>query len=276
MSSEVSSIIKSKAMPVCGSCGICYNPRDEHACQAVNVALERASSPNSILTEFPTRVAGDGLREHIANDLSYFRYERGFDETDIREVKNCVTEWVDDILATRVAAIQPFLRSDVSKAELWERMQAKPFDGLATAAQEMKHAATNVPILKPRAVQATAKHKVVSFRLAQLFERKLQHDTAYRKFCRAKSNKWKRGEFYRTMPTGTISDMDEAVAMRFHPWLMKPATADEADDFRIGYGLQTDDVEVRIQAPRLCMLCPSSLRVCLRSADGERTGRRTR
>ena len=104
--------------------------------------------------------------------------------------------------------------------------------------------ANNVPFIKPRVVQATAKHKVVSMPLAKLFERKLQHDAEYRKKCHKKSDKWKTGNFYRTMPTGTISDIDEAAAMRFHPWMMKPATADEAHDFRIAYGLQVDDVEV--------------------------------
>ena len=177
--------------------------------------------------------------------LAYFRYERGFDETDIRAIKTVVTEWVDDILASRATILRPMLRDNVGDARLLEALTVNPFEGLATPAQELKHASNSVPVLKPRAVQATQKHKVVSFRLASLFERKLQHDSQYRKQCVAKPKKWKKGELYRTMPTGTINDIDEAVKMRFHPWMMKPATADEVDDLRIAWDLQADDVEER-------------------------------
>jgi len=196
------------------------------------------------VVEFSARVAGDGLREDVANDLSYFRYERGFDETDIRVLKEAVGGWVDTIMATRAAVLRPLLRDGVNDAEIFEALKVNAFDGLATPSQEMRHASNNVPMLQPRAVQATKKHKVASFRLAKLYERKLQHDTAFRKWCVRKSEKWKTGEFYRTTPTGRISDIDEAVKMRFHPWMMKPATADEVDDLRIAYGLEADDVEV--------------------------------
>jgi hypothetical protein len=38
--------------------------------------------------------------------------------------------------------------------------------------------------------------------------------------------------------------------MRFHPHLMRPATADEAIDLRIAINVNADDIEVRAGLPQ--------------------------
>lgn len=243
----------SRRQLTCGLCGEHYDPQSHHSAHCRPIANLFVDKHSSSVTDadFAARVASDGLREDVACGLADMRYGRGFDEPDIRLVKERVSQWTAERDASLVALVRPLLSPEVADEDVHALFrEVDLFDGLRTAKQEMAHASKDVPCLKPRVVQATAKHKIVSFSMRDLLVRKLQHDTAFRKRCRFKSEQWKRGDKYRVVPSGTMRDMDDAVAMRFHPWAMKPAGPDEVDDFRIMWGLEADDLEV--QHPHPC------------------------
>ena len=226
-------MLKSSRQTVCGLCGEQYDPQSTHAAHCRPIAKQLLfSSPTSSVTdtEISTRVASDGLREDVACGLADMRYGRGFDEPDIRLVKERVSQWTAERDASMVALLRPLLSPEVAGADVLAVFRGVDlFDGLNTAKQEMAQASKDVPCLTPRVVQATAKHKIVSFSMRDLLVRKLQHDTAFRKRCKFKSDQWKRGDNYRVTPSGRMHDMDDAVAMRFHPWAMKPAGPDEVE-----------------------------------------------
>jgi hypothetical protein len=97
--------------------------------------------------------------------------------------------------------------------------------------------------LEPR-ITTIGSETVASFDLGELYARHLQTDESFRKLVVRKSDAWKTGDKWRTQPT-TLADIEDGVAMRFHPHLLRPATADEAIDLRIAINVNADDIEVR-------------------------------
>ena len=200
---------RTDAMLVCGCCAEAYARGTEHACStppACRTQIERPDSPDTVMNfeafDLAARVESDGLREDTACFCSDMRYGRGFDEPDMDMVKQGTKRIVASVVESIPNRLRPLLREGVTDDEVFERLQINPFDGLQTAAQEMNHASKNVPVLKTRIVQATAKHKIVSFRFADLLIRKLQHDKHFRRRCDKKSEQWKKGDKYRVAPTG--------------------------------------------------------------------------
>lgn len=132
---------------------------------------------------------------------------------------------------------------------LKQALEADVFDGLKTQKQETAYATENIPYLEPRHVDVGMKENVesvVSFDVADLLQRRLLHDKAFRQRVIAKSEEWKKGQKWCTQPseTGILSDIDDGTAARYHPHLMRPATVDEADDLRVGLIFNCDDIEV--------------------------------
>ena len=107
----------------------------------------------------------------------------------------------------------------------------------------MAHATANVPYLEPREVKIDSDCTVVSFDIGTLLIRKIQNDASFRKKCYAKSEKWKKGDAWKVEPK-QLTNVDSGVGARWHPHLMRPATEEEADDFRIGLIAEADDIEV--------------------------------
>ena len=184
-------------------------------------------------------------RERVAMHLAELRYEHGFDEPDIRKVKQFVSACVVNTDENVHSKLRHLLKDGVSEAEVKAAVKSDVFSGLATAEQEMAHASKTVPMLTQRVVKVSAKHSVCSHRLADMFIRRLQHDYEFRTKVRAKSDEWKIGKHWRQMPSGTMGNMDDAVRMRFHPHIMRPATEAEAADVRVAWIFGGDDVEVR-------------------------------
>ena len=54
----------------------------------------------------------------------------------------------------------------------------------------------------------------------------------------------------RQVASSVLADIEDGVAMRFHPHLMRRATADEAIDLRIAINVNADDIEVRAGLPQ--------------------------
>lgn len=180
------------------------------------------------------------LQEQVASDLAALRFEHGLKETAISAVKEAVRKWIP--LAQSVEqACAP------SQADATGQEQPKPVDvfaGLATATQELGHMQCDVASLTARTTELP-EGKVVSHDLGEMITRHLVHDTAYRKQCEAKSDEWKKGDRYRTLPKGQLKDFDDGINARFHPHLLRPATPDEEHDLRIAVNVQVDDLEVR-------------------------------
>ena len=133
---------------------------------------------------------------------------------------------------------------------LKQALDTDVFDGLKTQKQEMAFATENIPYLEPRFVNLSLNDEnvepVVSFDVADLLQRRLLHDKAFRQRTIEKSEEWKKGHKWCTQPseTDSLSDIDDGTAARYHPHLMRPATEDEAHDLRVGLIFNCDDIEV--------------------------------
>ena len=229
----------------CGRCGESYDPVGAHTCAAprtVVYADDVALAPIWDLSE------SHATRHRVALSLSVLRYEQGFLETDMHKVKEFTSECIHAANEDALVRLAHLLKPDASMADVRAALNTNIFDGLSTADQELAHASTGVPIINAREVVLSNKATVVSFRLADLFIRKLTHDKAFRKRVIAKSEEWKTGNNFEKRAT-ELSDLDSGERMRFHPHAMRPATVDEARDLRICWLFQCDDIEVRSTSP---------------------------
>jgi hypothetical protein len=136
------------------------------------------------------------------------------------------------------------------------------FANLRTAGKELKEMKRGTPYIEPRMVAIDADNSVGSFDIGQLLARRLQHDAKCRQRCRAKSDEWMRGNKWKQLPSDTLADFDDGVAARWHPHLMRPATADElpiagghGGDIRIALDLNADDIEVVICRSHTILPC---------------------
>ena len=185
------------------------------------------------------------IRHQVACDLADLRFEHGLGDAGVEFVRKITRRWLG-------------LRSKVEKAVLAEKitdpkqlgnvlsaMNVDLFDGLATAKLEIAEMKSTVPYIEPRRV-VIDDESIVSFDIGELITRRLQHCPKFLERCEKKSDEWKLGLKHRVAPSAEdeLGDFDDAVVARFHPHLMRKATEDEADDFRIGLDMDADDVEV--------------------------------
>jgi len=237
---------------VCEDCGKTYSNMAQHlrSCTGPRLPtphkqIERCTSPTTVTVEIGRVVLEETMRAQVASDLADLRYGRGLDGPDITKVKEKVGEWEEAANEGRLQRLRALMRADVTDGQITDALKAGLFKGLATAKQEMRYAKLNVPYLHPRVVQygSSKKESVISFSVKELLARKLQHDKHFRMRCRAKSDKWKRGDNWCIPPTH-LRGLDDGIASRYHPHLMRPATDEEIDDLRIMLIFNADDIEV--------------------------------
>jgi hypothetical protein len=253
------------AMPdaayTCDECGAPYHDLSQHwrwhpDCRPPDL-LEPAEESDDEDDEGPqpsslaTRVSIDVRREQIASDLADLRHEHGMEATAIGAVKECATRWLHGVAVQAANALKPYLLPGVSTPDVIAAIEIDMFADLKTAKQELSHMQRGTPYIEPRTVDVGTHEFVCSFDLGELWTRRLQNDSAYRKKCFAKSREWMKGDMWKQSPSGTLNNFDDAVVARWHPHLMRPATPDElpvegghGGDLRMASDLNADDVEV--------------------------------
>ena len=183
----------------------------------------------------------------VAADLCDLRFEHSLDQAGVAKVKSSVRRWMKDVAEDVVRALTPFVLSgvlsDAQAQEVIKKVDVDIFASLETAKQELSTLKRTTSYLEPRIV-TIGKETVASFDLGELLERKMQHDSNFRARVMEKSDTWKQGNCWKKAPISELADMDDGVAMRFHPHLMRPATTDEAQDVRIAINVNADDIEV--------------------------------
>jgi hypothetical protein len=218
------------------------HPRDRHDPNRSRVvAAERAAS---LVAAERARINTEELQAHVAADLLDLRYERGLGERDIGALKDCATRWVEAANARAHAKLQGLLKPAVDPSEVSAALRVNLFEGIETSRKEMTAAKRTLNFIEPRVAALDKDSSVSSFNPFDLVERKLAHDAKYRKACRAASDEWKMGANWRK-PAETLADITDGVKARWHPDLLRQATAEEAHDFRVGLIFNCDDVEVR-------------------------------
>lgn len=237
---------------VCEQCLMPYKIRAQHLrwCRGHPPLVVRPPTPENTLPQGPD-VSGmiivDQLKANMAEDLSDMRNQRGFDEEDIKLVKERIGQRVKELVDAAPYLLREYLRDDVPREQVLKALELDLFGGLSTAAQELKLAQKDVPLLKPRVVdlKPNGQAKVVSFRMAELLLRMLKENPTFRKRVLQKSDEWKTGAKWKTRPTDRLKDIDDGVYARWHPHLLRPATEEEAYDVRVGLISNGDDIEVR-------------------------------
>ena len=187
---------------------------------------------------------GDALKSDIAADLAKMRYGRGFDEPDLALVKASVADWQTQYAERMRGMLQPFLKEGVSADTVMQHISYEFFAGLETPKLEWAYAKADVPYIEPRVVNVTRNARVVSFDLGELIERKLQHSKRFRQQMQEMSDLLKSGELYLKPPSGIMRGVEYGVKVRYHDWLARPATPEEADDLRFMWIFNCDDIEV--------------------------------
>ena len=172
----------------------------------------------------------DILRETVAEDLLTMRYEHGFQEADIKVVKEMTEKWMK--LRDQVNSIDD--RTPDSRPAL--------FHGLQTKKQEFARIRKDPNILEPRRVKVK-QHNIVSFDMADLLARRLRTDDDLLREVEEKSEEFKSGRLHGEMPE-ELTDILSGTAARFHPHLMRKATDEEIHDLRVPLIFNCDDIEV--------------------------------
>ena len=188
------------------------------------------------------------VRAQIAVDLSMLRNKLGLGDSDIHLLKKVVQGWHDELTDEVVKDLQPYIRKGHSTAQdaVAAVARRKVFTGMATAAQEARIVDQVVPPLKAREVRIDGDRRSVvgSFRVADIIERKLQHDRAFRQRVLQRSDHYKSGDGFQREPT-KLDDIADGVKARYHPKLMRPAQPGEEHHVRMAAIFQCDDIEVR-------------------------------
>ena len=187
----------------------------------------------------------------VAADLADLRFEHGLNQEGIAALQSSVRRWMKDVAHDVVKELEALVQSGLLATERAQRVADKVdvdfFAALSTAHQELMQMKKGTRYLEPR-ITTIGSETVASFDLAELFARHLQTDESFRKLVVRKSDAWKTGEKWKTQPTA-LTDIEDGVAMRFHPHLLRPATSDEAIDLRIAINVNADDIEVRRSLP---------------------------
>ena len=211
---------------------------DESPCDTDEEVVETPQ-----VSEIVARAANEELRCRVARDLASLRFERGLGDADVKLIKEMVLNWVQLSAESTSHLVSPFLKEGAD-ADIKPYLVHSPFDGLQTVKQELAYAAKNVPILKERVVNITKSDTVVTFDLVQLLERHLQHDARFRQQHLSRSDEYKTGDKWKKKPE-KLNDFTDGIAARWHPHLLRPATAEEVDDVRVPLIVNCDDIEVR-------------------------------
>ena len=188
------------------------------------------------------------LQDQVARDLMDLRYKHGLSEPDIMHVKEACRRWSCEIatVTSQQLLAAGLIVPGATLENLRVAVNVNVFDGLETKEQEFAAAKRNLPYLEPRVVYPDGDktgEPIVSFDLAELYYRRLNHDTAFRKKVVAKSDELKRGNKFKKHPD-KLEDILDGVAARWHPHLHRPATEDEEHDVRIAQLVQVDDLEL--------------------------------
>ena len=189
----------------------------------------------------------------MADALSKLRYDRSFNGPDVEAAKVMARTAIRVHNARAAAALKHFLRPGVNADDVAAALDAAEhvdsvFSGVDTPKLEMAVLRKMHPFVEPRRVRLDADSLVVSFPLASLLTRMLQHNQKVREAVIAKSEEWKTGRLYRQAPE-SFSGLDSGTALRNHRGLMRKATAAEARDIRIGGLLYWDEIEVAPPSP---------------------------
>ena len=183
----------------------------------------------------------------IAADLADLRFEHGLTQEGITAVQSSVRRWMKDVAQDAAKELEALVQSGLLATERAQRVADKVdvdiFAALSSAKKELSQMKKGTPYLEPR-VTRIGSESGASFDLGDLYARHLQSDESFRKLVVSKSDKWKTGDKWKKRPT-ELADIEDGVAMRFHPHLLRPATADEAIDLRIAINVNADDIEVR-------------------------------
>lgn len=239
----------------CDACGQHYKKLSQHFVQHPTCRLQILGSDDEDTHEEVTPLkppsslaaaCAEGVRrDWVSNDLCDLRYEHGLDGPAIACVKTASRRWLDLAARAVMPQLKPLLRDGVSgETALATLLAFDLFADLENPKKEAAYMRQNLPYLEPRVVSLEKDGDVVSFDVGDLLVRKLQNDPNFRKRCIAKSDEWKLGEHWQEAPSGDMKDMDDAVAARYHPHLMRKATASESHDLRFALIKNADDVEV--------------------------------
>ena len=168
----------------------------------------------------------------------------------LRRVKSLEDEYLYEQL---VAIIQPG-----KEAELQSILAsvADPFYGLGTRKLEQAYATKEqkLPYLNPRVrnlqrpgadigSKDLKKHGSVNFSVVDTIGRIMQNDAELCAAIIAESDRWKLGELFEK-EAEVFADAIDGKNTRFHPHLLRKATAEEADVVRVGIKLYNDGVTV--------------------------------
>ena len=242
---------------VARDCPVClesYSSWAQHvrwhpACKTMKVPDE-APAPVQTLSssEFLVDTSLESLQDQVARDLMDLRFKHGLSEPDIFQVKAACKKWMLEIgtVISQQLMVAGLVQPGATLEQLRRAINVKVFDGLETREQEYAAAKRNLPYAEPRVVYPDGGKNgepIVSFDQAELYFRRLNHDTEFRKKVVAKSDELKRGDKFETLPD-TLEDILDGVAARWHPHLHRPATEDEMHDVRIAQLEQVDDLEL--------------------------------
>ena len=185
------------------------------------------------------------IRHQVACDLADLRFEHGLSDEGIMFVRKATRHWLGLRRKVEKVILAEQITDPTQLESALNAMDVDLFDGLATAKQEMAEMKRTVPYIEPRRV-VIDDESIVSFDVGELITRRLQNNPKFLARCEMKSDEWKLGLKHRVSPSAEdeLCGIDDAVAARFHPHLMRKAAEDEADDFRIALDLEVDDVEV--------------------------------
>ena len=188
----------------------------------------------------------------VAADLADLRFEHGLNQEGIAALQSSVRRWMKDVAQDAVKELEALVQSGLLATERAQRVADKVvvdiFAELSTAKKELSQMKRGTPYLEPRTT-TIGSETIASFDLGDLYARHLQSNESFRKLVVRKSDAWKTGDKWQAPPS-VLADIEDGVAMRFHPHLMRPATADEAIDLRIAINVNADDIEVRAGLPQ--------------------------
>ena len=263
---------------VCDCCGATFKNFERHVQQNPDClpALVEVDSDTDDEEDLPLELAtqpviSDGLQGRIAFDLLTMRQEFGLTEANVRLLKNLVQGWHDEAQLELAGQLAGHTKGAGAMSILDAASRRSLFAGIATEKSELSRSKRDIPYLEPREATLSdeAGDVVVSFRVADLLARKLQHDSAFRRAVIERSDYYTAGTDFQKPPT-ELADVADGVQARYHPELMRPAQPGEEHHVRLAGIFNCDDVEVRacfeLRLPVCLLTLSDSLATGLRSA----------
>jgi hypothetical protein len=264
---------------VCDCCGATFKNFERHLQQNPDClpALVEVDSDTDDEEDLPLELATQpvisehGLQGRIAFDLLTMRQEFGLTEANVRLLKDLVQGWHDEAQLELAGQLAGHTKGAGAMSILDAASRRSLFAGIATEKSELSRSKRDIPYLEPREATLSdeAGDVVVSFRVADLLQRKLQHDSAFRRAVIERSDYYTAGTDFQKPPT-ELADVADGVQARYHPELMRPAQPGEEHHVRLAGIFNCDDVEVRacfeLRLPVCLLTLSDSLATGLRSA----------